>query len=576
MIKETRYIMKYTDGTSAYKNDQDMFLSLLYHDSQKGHAIRFTLSADKLHKRTFASKDPKKIAYDGKKYNAYSTINTFRGMRRLSNEVFNYGCIYMDLDGHDLSAEVLEKQIRITEKLLSRAFDKEEMLPPTIITETGRGLGLFYIFDKSIANIDKNKGVIDYMHAVREKLYKRYDELLTCNGILLNMDPAVLDDARVARMPGTVNQNNGKTCHIIFWNHEGEKTRYCSLSDIYRVCGLDRYNRKKEKKTETKWYKFSDLRDKYFLKKRIDSLMKIQENDNYECNNRRDLICFILYSAAKQTMGRDQAVSFLNDFNNKFKRPLCKAEIDNIIRVTDRNKCDGYEGYYRLTNKWIIEKLSLTESETEACGLGASRRKIEREEAKKKTAEKRKTRREQIKEYAISHSDMTYSEIADRCGVSDRTVKRYLKDMGITRYSKNNKSNTKEEVITTNAQPEVTTPSPKNVDNSSSVMQKGQNAPQSLGCAPERGKGGSIKVNSKVCNIQGNSEKKVEVGSSDSADAGKNGMMHEAGCSFGSCWIRKKKKESSQKSFVEKWDDEGEWITVTPEIEAEIEQLFAS
>ena len=556
MIKETRYIMRYTDGTSAYKNDQDMFLSLLYHDSQKGHAIRFTLSADKLHKRTFASKDPKKIAYDGKKYNAYSTINTFRGMRRLSNEVFNYGCIYMDFDGHDLSAEVLEKQIRITEKLLSRAFDKEEMLPPTIITETGRGLGLFYIFDKSIANIDKNKGVIDYMHAVREKLYKRYDELLTCNGILLNMDPAVLDDARVARMPGTVNQNNGKTCHIIFWNHEGEKTRYCSLSDIYRVCGLDRYNRKKEKKTETKWYKFSDLRDKYFLKKRIDSLMKIQENDNYECNNRRDLICFILYSAAKQTMGRDQAVSFLNDFNNKFKRPLCKAEIDNIIRVTDRNKCDGYEGYYRLTNKWIIEKLSLTESETEACGLGASRRKIEREEAKKKTAEKRKTRREQIKGYAISHSDMTYSEIADRCGVSDRTVKRYLKDMGITRYNKHEAEEDKQvsEIV----------------DNSAVPAQKGQITPQSLGCAPERGNRGRHDI------IYTGKEKK-QVAEVDSEAVEKKG---ESRC-YDKCWIRsdivpEKSRHTTRLSKSVTSGSESEWVTLSDKDATEVERLFAS
>lgn len=474
--------MKLVSGTSAIKeeNEQELFLKLLYHDSHNGHAIRFTLSGDKTHKKTFANKNPQKIAYKGKKFNAYASINTFKGMRRLSNEVFNYGCIYLDIDGHDLPDDVLKEELGRTRKLIADAYDGSEITPPTIIDFTGRGFGIFYILDRSIANIEKNRKIIEYLHSVREKLFKRYEELLSKAGIKLTMDAAVLDDARVARMPGTVNQSNGEVCHIIFWNNSDGKTNYCSLSEIYNGSGLDRYSRKKPQQ-KTQFYKYTDLKQRYFLKKRMESLEKYQESDKYICSNKRDLLCFIYYNAAKQILGHDEAAEALNNFNEKFVHPLDKAEIENIIRVTDRNKCPDHEGYYKLNNKWIMDKLSMTQEEADTCGLGASRRKIEREETKRKNEEKRKNRRERIREYALNHTEMTYTEIGEKCDVSERTVKRYLKDMGITRYTK--RDNVEAGTANT-AQPETEDTRTEEIVDNSADTRKGQNVPQSLGCAP--------------------------------------------------------------------------------------------
>ena len=135
-----------------FEEEQSLFFTILYHDCRNGQIIQMVKRDEQV--QQFSTCDINQLAYTGTDGNVYVSINTFKGKKRVASQVFNQTALFIDLDCHDSqSEEELERVKKRTIQVLEKTFDGGELLTPTMITETGRGFGLFYVLKNSIANM---------------------------------------------------------------------------------------------------------------------------------------------------------------------------------------------------------------------------------------------------------------------------------------------------------------------------------------------------------------------------------------------------------------------------------------
>lgn len=441
--------------TAAYEfepieqyDEQSLFIDILYHDGCKrgGNAIRMLLGEPdkdgKPYIRHFASKNPEKLAYSSLQYNAYVTVNTFKSFKRVSEDVFNYTSIFIDLDLHDYKTEAqLQRAIEKTKKRLRGAYKSGELSPATMITSTGRGLGIFYVLKTVICNTENAEKSINYLNEVRAALTAKYKEILSGDGYL-EVDTTVKDAARVCRLPLTYNKKAKKWCRLIHvqYNDEDEVVYY-SLKELAEQNHLfDEVNELRRQIATNKVVSIDEYRLP-FLSVRLKKLSLLQEIREYQCSGKREYMNFIYYCAAVQIYGKEGGAQATKLFNSKFREPLGPEELEHIYHVVDENESPtkDYRGFYKLPDAWVVEKLDVTEEENKICHFGASRKEILRAQAKAKHQEERKKKKADIASYIESYSEMTYAEIADVFDVSERTVKAVAKEYEVGRYNKKTK-----------------------------------------------------------------------------------------------------------------------------------------
>lgn len=439
--------MEYFYNFNSPQEEQKTFMSLLYHDSRNGQIIRFQKNNEKI--RQFSTFDLDELEYTGTDFNTYVTINTFRGMRRKTDKLFNKLCMYIDLDchGYDTEAE-LETAKKKTAHMLEKFYKNGELAAPTMITSTGRGFGLFYVLDRSIANTPAARNSMTLFSNTYILLIRKYKDLLsTCEVSDMEVDTKVTDAARVARLPGTVNLKNGKICHLISVNHnEDGSPLYYGLRSIINRNNLDitsEFNRQDKKHVAAKVITFNPKLGS-LLSVRVNRMRKLQELRGPACVDCcRETMCFIMYSALVQAYGHDTAVGLLRDYNDSFTDPLPDSEIEHIIEETDSHtvpegKYAGATGFYPYSDYSIIKTLDITDEEIKAIGFGRS---WERQKIKEDNQSKRKARDERIAKSIISSPQKSYKVIAMEEGVSKRTVERVAQIYGVGRYKKSSAEN---------------------------------------------------------------------------------------------------------------------------------------
>lgn len=434
-------------GTEAYElepledvDEQELFLSILYHDARGGNAIRMLLGEEEsgnTHIRHYANKDYKKLDYRSSAYNCYASLNTFKSFRRISDDVYNFSGIFIDLDGHEYTSTVsMDKAIEKTKKRLRTAFENKEISEPTMITYTGRGLGIFYILSSSIANSEKSKKSVWYLDQVRAALTAKYKKLLEGTGYL-DVDSTVKDYARVCRVPLTMNKKINRWCRLVHVNYTDEGyVRYYDLKQLASDNYL--FDEINEIRKQLKARRVVSL-DAYrlpFLTIRLQKLEILQELRQFVCTGSREYMIFIYYNAAKQVYGEREAISMTKMFNARFVEPLADPELEHVFKVVNENiaPAGNYEGFYKLPDKWIVETLEVTEEENSVCCFGASKRQIERQNIKEANIQRREERNKKIAEFIVANPDKTYPEIAIYFGVSESLVYRVCKQYEIHRH----------------------------------------------------------------------------------------------------------------------------------------------
>ncbi len=423
-------------------DEQELFLSILHHDSRNGNILRMLLCEDGQGKRFakhFGNRDVKRIAYRSSINDAYVSINTFKGFRRKSESVYNFGAIYIDLDGHDFpTVKEMDAAIERTKNRLRRAYEGGEVTAPTMITHTGRGLGIFYVLTNSIANVAKARKSVRYLDQIRAAMTAKYKRLLSDDGYL-DVDTTVKDYSRVCRIPLTYNHAAERWCRLIYvnYNEEGE-VEYSDLRALARDNHLfDQINDVKKSVASQKIVSLDAYRLP-FLTIRLQKLDILQKIRDYDCSGHREYMVFVHYNSAKQIYGEEQGLIVTKAFNKRFRVPLDDSEVEHAAMIVNKNiaPSQDYQGFYKLPDAWVMDVLDVTEEENRACRFGASKREIERQQIKEHNAKKRQDRDEAVANQVENHPEQSYEDIGKMFGISSKTVQRIAAKCGVSRYKK--------------------------------------------------------------------------------------------------------------------------------------------
>lgn len=424
----------------AMEREKRRFLQVLYHDKKGGQMIYLRIKNEKdSEQRSYC--DIEELAATGTDLDScYVTVNTFKGYKRESSRIFNYTSIYIDIDCHRSdNPDTIETAKKRAMDILQEAYASGTLAIPTMITDTGRGFGLQYVLNKSIANTWRTETMIAFFKKVRKSIFEKYKETL-CGDPMIEVDAAVLDDSRVCRLPGTYNVKAGKYCRLI-----SVSGTYYELSELVQGCNLwdwkpeEEYKKVKEEKEKKKKeiasrpvVSFTEYRLP-FLTTRLEQLEKLQEMRGEECTDScREQLLFIAYSTLKQLDPTNAALR-LQEMNMRFVDPLPQAELDHIIQETDQSVGIDHKGYYKLSNSYVIDMLALTDDEIKTLGIGQG---LKRAAERKAVRDKKKETRKKIVELLMQADYLTYDEIAEATGVSRRTICAIAKEENLMRYSK--------------------------------------------------------------------------------------------------------------------------------------------
>ena len=453
------------------EKEQECFIHTIYHDAQNGNDMRITMwdvydVKEKKYVRktsTYATNQYEKLACTGMNVNAYLALSTHAGTRRIHRQLFNRSVFYIDLDGHEFTSDDLEGAKEKTRKLLNHAWNTGKLPVPTMITSTGRGYGLFYVLERSIAATEGTKKLMKLFDRIYRGLIIRYQEILceltkditVSDGQLMNnllsVDGCVIDSSRIARLPGTKNLNCGAMCRLVGYIPDG----YYTIGDLKVYANVEKKTVKKEMEKRPacayhvsaqtiKEEKLSEVARKAVLKERIKRMERfadlVKDEEEY-----REFACFQVYNAAIQIYDEMEPVHVLERFNQRLKKPLEDAELDSIVRNLDMHiEETGYA--YRYSDERIVGSFKRKyEKELRQAGFGCGYKKVrDRAETHATNVLKRQTLWDEIIACAKANPDFTYAMIAEMYGRKENTIKKKLNAMGIYRYHV--KEKVKEEV----------------------------------------------------------------------------------------------------------------------------------
>ena len=353
----------------------------------------------------------------------YVSVNGFSGDRRRLDSLRQINALFFDLDCHGSSRSQTDNAICNALEIISEAVRIEKLPRPTLTVDSGRGLHLYYVLNRSIpyrcsANGPVNEKALSLFQLVQQKLsgtLSRLMEPIDC----IDVDKKVFDFTRVSRVPGSFNPVAKRYARLL-----SSSDSYYDLSKLNaKLGGFAKHVVSPEMRHSTNALfskKHGD--DSPLLRSRLANVISLQTLRNFDCEGSRELMCFVFYNTAVQLVGPSDASRQLCSFNSRFMQPLSQAELDSVVRSVDRVvNVRGQRGYYVLSAKRIVEMLALTEQEKIRIQFHTSTRSIIREKAKEATASRRALRDKRITNLYRS-GDFTQNEIAQRVGCSLRTV----------------------------------------------------------------------------------------------------------------------------------------------------------
>ncbi len=411
------------------------FFDMLYHDDRNSYYFLCTKKNGTWQQKGLKLDELYNCELD-ENANCYVSLNGFSCVRRGQKYCRQINALFFDLDYHKPCDDSYLNWIKErTYIIITESIANKELTPPTIITDTTRGLQLFYIFDTSLSLRCKDgktnsKGLF-ILDQIQQKLLKELKVVLNSDTDLLELDTQVFDVTRVVRLPSTKNMTTGKTAKIKYINED------YYVFDDFKLC---QQGRKQKSKSECN-KPFKNTNQLSLQKTRLDELQRLVEYRNYDVEGCRNAFALLYYNSAVQIYGENEAESRLFEFCEQFKqgtKPFTKSELKAIIKSVNANHGGEYSGHYKITKKWIMEHLNVTDIEKRKLNLFKSTN--SKKEKVKRENQKRKLERNNTI-YQMHRLGFTHSEIAENCECSLRTIQNVLKAMGETREYKKSAEN---------------------------------------------------------------------------------------------------------------------------------------
>ncbi len=380
---------------------QKEFLELIYHDKRSG-------------KVAFAEKDEKNFSETVSERaqfinctidkDSYVSSNSFKNKRNNKN-IYNLCNLIIDIDFHN------DEDKDTVIQLLNNAYNQNKLPVPNVINFTGRGLCLVYSLKDSIpvlkkAHVNKDakstsEKTYEFYKAVYDGLFNVYDLVLDNHA---HVDRNVSDVSRLIRLPGTFNTKvvtndcMEAMCYTMY-KHE----------NYYNLYELNKYTVQKDK-TFTKT-------TEDFLTKRMSMLQKLVSLREGHMKGIRNTF-MIAYGSVCAQLNLDVLKECL-EINGTFAEPLRDSEVKSVVKSLLRKTSDNITGY-KITNKWLIERLGLSDADIKSLCIGERKRETLRAKRRKE-----KSDRDNLI-IRMNDDGYTYEEIAKKAGCSIRTVNNIL------------------------------------------------------------------------------------------------------------------------------------------------------
>lgn len=358
--------------------DKELFSSMLFHDDKNSNYIIQKFKSGKFCK-VVKAKDF--LSAEIPDEDVYITINGFCGNTRKTYQCRQINALFFDLDAHSINTKNAKWEIEHTYFSLKDAIEENRLKKPNLIINTGRGLHLYYIFEKSIPYRLTDKSVNKVGLSIRKSIINSIGDdinaVLKESDCRLELDTKVSDISRIARIPGTKNSKSNTETKIIDYD-----------MDYYTFEELLKPKTQKKKPVPKKKIKNNDFGQALHTI-RLAELEKLQEYRNFDCRGCREYMCFVYYNAAVQIHDRKTAYEKLISFRNKFDdiHSVSDSQLKALADCIYRNKGSGYEGFYKLKKDWIIQNLGITPDEIAELGLF----KLSKQELKKTAEQDRQT-----------------------------------------------------------------------------------------------------------------------------------------------------------------------------------------
>ena len=360
----------------------------------------------------------------------YITHNGFTSRTRKTEALRQLNALFFDLDCHTSSDSDTRTIVECALQAVNSAVGKSILPEPTMIIDSGRGLQLFYVLDRSIPmqckNSSNERGV-QLFSSIQQQLANAIESVIApIKGIAL--DRATLDHARVSRIPGTYNRKAHRMARLVAASEtfHSLQTLRASLASFSPKTSAKPLPRRTTANA-------SMLRYKPLMLRRLTKLIDLQAFRNFDCEGNRELMCFVFYNTAVQIYNRDEAAERLGQFNARFTRPLASKELAGVMSSIDSVvNLKGDQGYYLIGVVRLIEMLGLTEEEVQAVDFFETSKALKRKQAKQQTKAKREARNKAIIELKQT-TKLTQKEIAEQVGCSLRTVASVLREHKMTK-----------------------------------------------------------------------------------------------------------------------------------------------
>lgn len=408
----------------AQESEWEVFCRLITHDDRNSY---YVVSSDA--SGSWTDTAVKKESLPALGFNArarfYMTHNGFTSCCRKASQARQLNALFFDLDCHDRPATETRAIVSETIQAISAAVRDNALPEPTMLIDSGRGVQLFYVLERSIpCRLAKNevneKGIGLFQH-VQKQLANAIDTAIKrVSGI--SVDKATFDVSRVSRIPGTYNAKAKRYAKLVQASEKfyglAELARFAAKSAIHSISN--------QKRTRAFTHTATIMNYQPLMMSRLAKVIELQKYRHYDCAGVRELMSFVFYNTAVQIYSRNNAVERLRFFNAHFNSPLANSELEGIVDSVDSVvNVRGEQGYYLIGAQRLTELLALTPKEIIAINFFESRRSIQRKEAKRLTAQKRNERNNRIIE--LHSQGFTQAAIANELTCSVRTVASVLK-----------------------------------------------------------------------------------------------------------------------------------------------------
>lgn len=370
--------------------------------------------------------------------------------RAVSDNVFSYNCIAIDLDMHDYCYEYIDGSCEdFFYRFWGYCREHEEIPKPAYIVKSGRGMHLYYPIVslsyklKSVFEEARNiiiESLSDFLQPKNEEDQRSQIDR-SYSMYKLKVDTvASKKEAALFRVPTTTNKKLGINTKLIRFPDWKEENR---INAIYFVNSHNKKNKKNKKRnfTNKKWNTEKNEDQSYInIDYNPNSALKMiyeifDERGHVAGDESRDLYLYCVYNCLVESIGHEAALKEVHKFNEKFIEPLSDKEIMSYLSSSFRKHY--YCGPEEIKNKLYLSNQEIKENKYLFKSTNDKKKNESHRQYKKITEDEEK------KIVALCKKGLNKSQIAKETGKSNTVISYVLRSHKL----KTKKEKNKEKVI---------------------------------------------------------------------------------------------------------------------------------